>query len=362
MIWLTWRQFRLQAAVVGTAIAAVAVVLAITGPGLLDRARIDGNVFDHLTRMDRNLYFAEIVVVAVAPAVIGAFWGAPLVARELEAGTHRLAWNQSVTRTRWLAIKLGLTALTTAALMGVLTLAVTWWSSPIDGALSSTRGSLPSRLTPVAFAMRGIAPIGYAVFALVLGVAVGLVLRRPVAAMALTLAIFTFVQIAVPLWVRPHLVPPSQETVTITTNRLDGIEATGSGAPVRISVTTGNQGDWILSNQTIDAAGKAAALPAWMADCLPGAPPLALGGQQRVKVPATDLEASPHAARRRGLSTAGGLPPGQPLLASSVGGDRHVPRPLRFVDRVLLLVDPPGVMTRGRQACPPPSLTGPTAS
>ena len=37
MIWLTWRQFRAQAAVVGTAVAAVAVVLAVTGPRLLDR-------------------------------------------------------------------------------------------------------------------------------------------------------------------------------------------------------------------------------------------------------------------------------------------------------------------------------------
>ena len=35
--------------------------------------------------------------------MIGAFWGAPMVARELETGTHRLVWNQSVTRTRWLA-------------------------------------------------------------------------------------------------------------------------------------------------------------------------------------------------------------------------------------------------------------------
>ena len=46
----------------------------------------------------------------IAPAVIGMFWGAPLVARELEAGTHRLVWNQSVTRTRWLLIKVGLIA------------------------------------------------------------------------------------------------------------------------------------------------------------------------------------------------------------------------------------------------------------
>ena len=289
MIWLTWRQFRTQAAVVGTAVAAVAIVLAITGPRLLDRARLGGSVFDHLTRMDRNLYVAEIVLVALAPAVIGAFWGAPMVARELEAGTHRLVWNQSVTRTRWLATKLGFTALTAAAVVGALTLAVTWWSSPIDGALSSTRGSLPSRITPIAFAMRGVAPVGYAVFALVLGVAIGMVMRRPVPAMALTLVVFTFVQIAVPLWIRPHLVSPNQQTVTITTERLDGIESSGPGAPLHITVTTGNHDDWILSNQTVDGTGQPVALPTWMADCLPGPPPP--GGQQSVQAPAADIEA-----------------------------------------------------------------------
>jgi hypothetical protein len=290
MIWLTWRQFRMQAAVVWAAVAAVAIVLAITGPRLLDRTRLGGSVFDHLTRMDRNLYVAEIVVMALAPAVIGAFWGAPLVARELEAGTHRLTWNQSVTRTRWLATKLGCTALTTAAVVGALSLAVTWWSSPIDGALSATRGSLPSRLTPIAFAMRGVAPVSYAVFALVLGAAIGLVIRRPVPAMALTLAVFTFVQIAVPLWVRPHLVPPSETTVRISTARLDGIESNGPGGPLHLTVTTGNHGDWILSNQTIDSAGQPAALPAWMADCLPGPPSSSSAGPVKVPAGAVDLD------------------------------------------------------------------------
>jgi ABC-type transport system involved in multi-copper enzyme maturation permease subunit len=34
------------------------------------------------------------------PALLGMFWGAPLIARELESGTYRLAWTQSVTRRR----------------------------------------------------------------------------------------------------------------------------------------------------------------------------------------------------------------------------------------------------------------------
>jgi ABC-type transport system involved in multi-copper enzyme maturation permease subunit len=280
MIWLTWRQFRTQAGVVYVAVAAAGVFLAITGQRLIDLARIDANVYDRLTKTDTNLFFAGIVVMALVPAVIGAFWGAPLVARELEAGTHRLVWNQTVTRTRWLATKLGVTALAAAAAVGGLSLAVSWWSKPIDGALSSTHGGLPSRLTPVTFAMRGIAPVGYTVFALVLGIALGIILRRSLPAMALTLAIFTFVQIAMPLWVRPHLVAPVHRSITITTATFDGIAADSSGRPTQISVTTGDPGDWVLSNETVDATGRVAALPTWLAGCLPQPPsPSSSGGQ-----------------------------------------------------------------------------------
>lgn len=269
MIWLTWRQFRLQAAAVFAAVVAVAVVLASTGPRLLDLARAyPTSLLDQLTATDRRLYYAGMAVVVLAPAVIGAFWGAPMVARELETGTHRLVWNQTVTRTRWLATKLGVTALAVAAAVGVLTLAVSWWARPLDGITGANRGSLPARLSPAVFTMRGVVPVGYALFALVLGVAVGLVLRRTVAAMAITLAVLAFVQVAVPLWVRPHLVPPASQTVTIA-DHLDGIELTGPGRPVRITATTGQRGDWIVSNQTVDASGHAVSVPAWFGDCLP---------------------------------------------------------------------------------------------
>ncbi len=284
MIWLTWRQFRTQAATVYAAVAAFAVVLAITGPRLLHLSRAYPNaVFDQLTRTDRNLYNAGLVVMAVAPAVVGAFWGAPMVARELEAGTHRLAWTQSVTRTRWLATKLGVTALATVAAVGVLALAVSWWAGPLDGTTGTTHGALPARLTPVAFAMRGVAPIGYAIFALVLGVAVGIVLRRTVPAMAVTLAVFTFVQIAVPLWVRPHLIPPVRQTVTFSAARFDSIMTDGAGTPMRVTLTTGGRGDWVLSNQTVDATGQVAALPSSMSECIP--PPPTSASEGPVKAP-----------------------------------------------------------------------------
>jgi hypothetical protein len=283
MIWLTWRQFRAQAAAGAAAVGVCALVLAITGPRLADLARLNASVFDHLSTTDHTLFYAGIVALALAPALIGAFWGAPLVARELEDGTQRLAWTQSVTRTRWLATKLGLIGLSAAAVTGLLTWAVTWWADPIDGAASATRGSLPSRLTPVTFAMRGIAPVGYAVFAVVLGVTLGILVRRTAVAMVLTLAVYTAIQIAMPIWVRPHLIPPAQENVTISRGTLDGIYSNAPGAPVRLSVRSPGPGDWVLSDDTVDARGRSVALPAWMSECLPPPPDAAVPGKEPVK-------------------------------------------------------------------------------
>lgn len=270
MIWLSWRQFRLSGTVVAAAVALAAAVLAVTRPELVPGV----NVVEQLTPTDRTLYFSGLIAVAVVPAVLGAFWGAPLVARELEAGTHRLVWNQSVTRTRWLATKLGLTTLVAAAAVGGLTLAVHRWSRSLDGALSDGQGSLPSRMTPVSFAMRGIAPVSYAVFAVVLGVTVGLLLRRTVPAMAVTLALFAFVQIAAPLWVRPHLLEPARETVRITADTFDGLSLSGRD-DVRVSVRAAGAGAWTLSNRTVDPSGRVLdTVPVTVGACHPPA----LGG------------------------------------------------------------------------------------
>ena len=65
-----------------------------------------------------------------------------------------------------------------------------------------------SRFSPLAFATHGITPLGYAAFAFTLGVTAGVLIRRAVPAMAVTLAIFAAVQVAMPLWIRPHLFPP----------------------------------------------------------------------------------------------------------------------------------------------------------
>jgi len=54
------------------------------------------------------------------PLFAGLFWGAPLVAREAEHGTHRLVWTQGVSRLRWALAKFGLVG------AGVVLAAVHW--------------------------------------------------------------------------------------------------------------------------------------------------------------------------------------------------------------------------------------------
>jgi hypothetical protein len=140
MIWLTLRQFRTQAATGFAALAALAAVLAVTGPGLAgdyasgrsscaaahDCSTFTGQFFDD----HQTAFLALIAVVLLLPGLVGLFWGAPLIGRELETGTHRLVWNQSVTRTRWLAVKLALVGLATTTVAALGSLAITWWSGP----------------------------------------------------------------------------------------------------------------------------------------------------------------------------------------------------------------------------------------
>jgi hypothetical protein len=185
MIPFAWRQFRGQAAVAAGALAAVAIVSAATGAH---------------SRYDSGLRTGLGVLVVVTPGVLGLFWGAPLVAGELEAGTFRLAWTQSVTRTRWLAVRASLTVVASMAVAGTLSLIVTWWAAPSDRAGGNLFGT---------FDQRDLVPVGYAAFAAALGVTAGLLLRRTLRAMAVTLVAFVAARLAVAAWLRPVLLAPS---------------------------------------------------------------------------------------------------------------------------------------------------------
>ncbi|MBC6458391.1 ABC transporter permease [Actinomadura sp. HBU206391] len=266
MIWLTWRQFRASAAMMFAALALLAVILGLTGPGLADDYSTgiaactteSGGCTNFLGRFfqeRQDAFLAVTAIVLVLPALIGLFWGAPLITRELEAGTHRLVWNQSITRTRWLTVKLALTGLAAMTAAGLGSLAVTWWAGPIDK--SATDGY--PRLGPLLFGARGIVPIGYAAFAFALGVTIGMLVRRTLPAMAITLVAFVALQIAMPLLARPHFVSPIRSTGEITPSRLDGLAWSRGGGPLYLRVKNqvpGRTGAWVLSSHIVDASGR----------------------------------------------------------------------------------------------------------
>ena len=276
MIWFTWRQFRTQTWITIGALAALGVVLVITGRSIADAyaanvAACQGdcataiNNFLHqvTTSTSGAVYDLAKPIMYLIPALIGIFWGAPLLARELETGTHRLAWNQSVTRTRWLAAKLAIVGAAAAATAGLLSWAVTSWAHQIDQAAGD-------RITPGLFTARGIVPIGYALFAFVLGVTAGMLIRRTVPAMAATLAIYGAVVLLMQDWIRAHLVPASHVTNALDTASLDTLMI-GDGNQMTVIGFADLPGAWVLSNQTITATGQVFTGPANPQYCGPDA-------------------------------------------------------------------------------------------
>ena len=284
MIWLTWRQFRAQAIVAAAALAVIAVALAITAAQLVHLSDSSGlaacqthgdcgavaSAFMNQVKAsttDKILYDGGALVVYVVPALIGVFWGAPLLTREIETGTFRLAWNQSVTRTRWLAVKLGLIALAATATAGLLSLMTGWWASPIDRALGLPQGrtgvSGVNRFAPLLFGARGITPIGYAAFAFALGVTIGMLIRRTVPAMAATLAVFTAAMVTMAVWIRPHLITPLHAISAFNTANLTQL-TTGAapGSPMTVTDAVNLPGAWVLANQTLTASGHVFTGPA----------------------------------------------------------------------------------------------------
>jgi hypothetical protein len=166
----------------------------------------------------------------ILPVVLGMLWGAPLVAHELEARTSDFAWTQSVTRTRWLSGKAGWLLLAAAACGGVLAALTTWWSGPVN-AISA------GAFAPGQFDTQGIVPIGYAVFAMALGIAAGTVARRTLPAIAVTLGGFIALRLVISDLLRPHYI------TAVTTY----YSVTGSFTPRGQA--------WVLSQGAVSRAG-----------------------------------------------------------------------------------------------------------
>jgi ABC-2 family transporter protein len=249
VIRLAVRQFRPSAITAGVALAALVVVALLTGPNLAHLYDTSGistcnehqDCFQLEAAFLLNDAFLEALLnflVLVVPALIGIFFGAPLVARELETGTYRLAWAQSVSRSRWLLTKFAVVGIASMLCAAVVSITVTWWSSPIDRV----------NMSPFSiFDHRDIAPVAYAAFAFSLGTLLGMVFRRVLPAMAATLAGYVALRLVVYHWLRPNLLSPLHLAT--------GLQVDFANGPDPFTQGVLSPADWVFSDQTINATG-----------------------------------------------------------------------------------------------------------
>jgi hypothetical protein len=168
--------------------------------------------------------------------------------------TYRLAWTQSVSRSRWLATKLAVVGLAAVTVAGLLTLTITWWYRALDPVATNQFAVLDRR---------DIAPIGYAAFAFAAGALIGAVIRRTLPAMATTLGVYVFARIATTFWIRPHLLSPIHKPLSLLNAGPSapvqfGIASVNGSAVHLVAQGSGPPNSWTLSSQVVTSSGRKA--------------------------------------------------------------------------------------------------------
>lgn len=217
MIWATWRMERALYVVALGAIGAVAILLAVTGAhqeaawtafsGLhCSQPGSSATCMAAAGRYYSSSHFstAGVAIGVAIPGLLGLVLGAPLVGGEIAERTNRLAWTQTITRTRWLTQKLAVGAFATMAVIGVLMPLLQWWTGAVQ------RGD---RMISFNFDISGFAPVLYGLFAFMLAALLGSLIHRTGWAFATGVVLFAGLRYVERIFVRPVLIPPVTTTL-----------------------------------------------------------------------------------------------------------------------------------------------------
>jgi hypothetical protein len=208
MAWVTWRQHRAALAGVAALLGALSVYLWVSGIQIHHAYPTDCH---QVNSLDCAMNFtgrygitADVVriVLQAVPVLIGAFAGAPVLAREMETGTFRYAWTQGIGRGRWTVTKLALLALAVAAAAGAFSVLFSWYLGPFSAA-----GYAIPFATDV-FDLREVAFTAWTLAAFATGALAGMLIRRVVPAIATTLAVYAGLAFATALYLRQHYLTP----------------------------------------------------------------------------------------------------------------------------------------------------------
>jgi hypothetical protein len=205
MAWVTCRQQRATLISVPAVLAVVAVLLVIFGLKVhhdyasIVNCPLIGSVpnesgtcqqlFSRFNSTDWPIGNTCAILMSLAPVLIGAFAGAPLLARELETGTYRYAWTQGFGRERQVIAKLTLVGLTLAVVAGAFGELFAWFSQPF---LYAEQMNV---LTETVFSNRGLVFPAFTLLAFAIGAFLGMLLRRIIPAMAATLGLYLVVRL-----------------------------------------------------------------------------------------------------------------------------------------------------------------------
>jgi ABC-type transport system involved in multi-copper enzyme maturation permease subunit len=251
MIWVSWRQHRSQAIACLALLAALAVYAIIESTSMRSAFSSDGLAGSCLARSQGlacetgistfmgefgsavNIAFWSVCL--IIPGVIGVLAGGSLIARELEYGTWRLAWSQSVPRTRWLAVKLAVVTGGLIVLGAAMTAVITWYRAPMD--------RLTGHFQHNAYDYEGLVLTAYILCAFGFAVLAGLLIRRSIPAMVAAFIPWLAIRLVVEFVFRPHFMTPVTGPMSALCQRPQvGCSAGISSVPQ----LTGHIGDWVL--------------------------------------------------------------------------------------------------------------------
>lgn len=216
MTWVAWRQQRTEALLGVVLVLLVAALLVPSGLQMAAAYRHDGlaaclgqnGPFTCGRAIDSfRSRFGQLEGLTgwltLLPGLLGVLLAAPFVL-QLEHGTYRLDWTQSVTRRRWILTKLGVAVAGTVLFSAVFVALSTWWRTPFV--------HLDGRVETASFDSEGLVVFGYTLFALSLALAVGVVWRRAVAALMVAFVGYFAARIFTDVWLRQRLTPPLSVT------------------------------------------------------------------------------------------------------------------------------------------------------
>jgi ABC-type transport system involved in multi-copper enzyme maturation permease subunit len=222
MAGVTWRQHRYTLAGVAVVLGALAVWLWIIGTSLhhayaaavachpASSAACQALVgtFNSMGNHMTGATTPGGVFLQLVPVLIGAFAGAPVLARELETGTFRYAWTQGFGRGRWALAKLVLLAVVLAAATGACGVLVSWYYQPYFAAGNQALGLYQISPFATLFSLRGVAFPAWTLAAFVIGALAGMLIRRVVPAIVATLAVYAGLAVAAGGFLREHYLTP----------------------------------------------------------------------------------------------------------------------------------------------------------